>query len=169
MSHRGENRCRPLVNNEILRQSRPHGGELQGEFCASNSSIIIKKSSSPSVSSIYSIIAVITRIFPLNTLKSQGKKRETGCFPVKVTNCVSTKMGTKTRYHTWGPSLRSLETIRAYFGCLNSLCILDNKIITLFIHGILITKEWSSKEPCALNLVKKKKLRLKLQTLLKQR
>ena len=28
-------------------------------------------------------------------------------------------------------------------------------IKTLFIHGILITKKWSSKEPCALNLVLK--------------
>ena len=32
----------------------------------------------------------------------------------------------------------------------------SNNNNNLFIQGILITKEWSSKEPCALNLVEKK-------------
>ena len=105
MSRRWETRCRPLVDNEILRKSRLHENEIyKGEFGTSNSSKIIKTSSSSSVSSLLSIVPVTTQIFSFKfrkkKKKKKGKERETGCFPCKVTNYVSTKTRTKTKYQT---------------------------------------------------------------------
>ena len=109
MSRRWETHCRSLVDNEILGKSRLHENEIYKRgFDTSNSSKIIKTSSSSSVSSLYSILLVTTRIFCLklrkkkknNNNKNQGKERETGCFQSRITNNVSAKTSTKTKCQT---------------------------------------------------------------------
>ena len=106
MSRRWETHCRPLVDNEILRKSRLHENEIYKRgFDTSNSSKIIETSSSSSVSSLYSILSVTTRIFcsklrKKKNNKNQGKERETGCFQSRITNNVSAKTSTKTKYQT---------------------------------------------------------------------
>ena len=65
-----------LVVDEILRKSRLNDYDIyKDEFCTSNSSKVIKNSTSSSVSSIYSIIAVVARIFSLKTRKKKTKKK----------------------------------------------------------------------------------------------
>ena len=76
MSRRWETHCRPLVDNEILRKSRLHENEIyKRRFDTSNSSKIIETSSSSSVSSLYSILSVTTRIFCLILRKKKDNKK----------------------------------------------------------------------------------------------
>ena len=56
-------------------------------------------------------------------------------------------------------SIRSLSPLNPILCIIIIIIVIIIIIIiikTVFIHGILITKEWFSKEPCALNLVEKK-------------
>ena len=97
MSHSRETRCLRLVDNEILSKSRFHENEIyKGEFGSCSSSKIIEASSSSSVSSRYSLIAVITLTFPLKKKKeNHDKEHETDCLQSKVTNEVNENQSTR--------------------------------------------------------------------------
>ena len=77
-SRRRETRCGALIDNEILRKSGLHQSEIcKGQFYTCNSSKLTITSSSSSVSSRDSIIAVVTRFFPWKHVTKRGKERLT--------------------------------------------------------------------------------------------
>ena len=141
MSRRWKTRCRPLFDNEILRKTRLHENELcKGEFGTSNPSKII-------MSSLYSIIAVTTRFFPLEiTWKKQGKQRETSCFHSKVTNCVSSKTRAKTKHQT----SRGQNSYSSSFTFTDlkpsNLKDADSGILTMDLHSMFVLP-WSPGSP----------------------
>ena len=93
MSRRSETRCRPPVDNEILRRSRLHKNDTyKGEFGTSNKCVIPVQ---------YYFGHNTNFLLEITHKKNRNNKKTTGCFrQSRITNNVSAKTSTKTKYQT---------------------------------------------------------------------